>query len=568
MVKKLSTIEGETTRPLWNTTLGRITDKNAETYGHKTFLFATHQKREVSFAKLAERSRILASALLSSGLKYGDHVGVYLPNTVEHLELFLATARIGVPLVQLNLTYTPDELAAAAAFTDCRVIFIGSKLGPSSLDPHHKKLLAISKLERLIEVGSNKAPSADGRHISFTDFELSHKFNATTLAEAEKLVQPTSVMNIQFTSGTTGAPKAACLTHTGPINSAKICVDFMSMTAQDRLLNLGPLFHVLGSIAGFLVPFVAGAQLIFASEMFDPGAALAAMMSLSPTIMPGVPTMYIAIAELARQQGVAGKLKTLRTGFVGGASPNREVLMMMTNDLGMHAPAIGYGITEISLAGCGCRPEDTMEHKINTSGDGIDHVNLRVVDPKDPSKILPAGTRGELLVASYGVFVGYYKQPQKTADAIYTDENGTRWFRSGDEAIIGEDGYLQITGRIKDIIIRGGENIYPLEIENRLFNHPGVAEACVVGIPDRRYGEVVAAFLRPEAGTPRPRDDEEIRNWVREKLARQKAPKYVFWLGKDGLPAEFPKTGTGKLQKHVLREMGVRILEKSQRAKL
>lgn len=232
----------------------------------------------------------------------------------------------------------------------------------------------------------------------------------------------------------------------------------------------------------------------------------------------------------------------------------------------MTHPAVAYGITEVSMGTNCVRPEDSDVKKTGTVGRVFPHTTQKIVDPSDPSKVLPMGQRGEVLIASYGLFSGYYKQPAKTREALYIDNTGRRWFRSGDEGMFDPEGYCVITGRIKDIIIRGGENIYPTEIEQRLMQHESVVEACVVGLPDGRLGEVVAAFLRgeKEGGKKRRRpSDEEVRDWVREKLARQKAPRWVFWMGEQGLPGEFPKTGSGKYMKHVLREMGGRVLAES-----
>ena len=558
MAGTVSIVQGPKEPPLFNKTLGQIIDEQDILHSSKTFIHSTHQNRQVSYAELARRSRILARSMLRAGLQWGDHLGLFLPNNVEHCELFMAAGRIGLPVVSFNLTFTPQELAAAARFTDCKAVFICSEIEKRSLSDHIKQLLSVSDL-KVVQIGGAIRPGLQLQ--SYSQFELSDSNdNETDLREVERRVQPTSILNIQFTSGTTGAPKAAMLTHFGNVNMAAHCSRFItSSTSSDRLLVCTPLFHCMGSIGGLLNAFLAGSSVVFASPLFDASSALAALIAADVTIMIGVPTMFLAVSELAKSQHASNKITSLRTGFIAGAACSPEILATMKKALGL-TPAIGYGITEVSMGVTAAGPTASDEKKTSTCGTVLPHISVRVVDPKNPTRILPSGQRGELLISSFGLLQGYYKKPEKTAEAVIKDADGTKWLRSGDEAKIDGDGYVVITGRIKDIIIRAGENIYPAEIEQRLLSHPSVAEACVIGVPDAKYGEAVAAFLRPELSAARHAGDEEIRMWVRETLAWQKAPKHVFWLGEKGLPAEYPKTGSGKHQKHVLREMASMIL--------
>ncbi|KPI43419.1 putative acyl-CoA synthetase YngI [Cyphellophora attinorum] len=561
MTTDLSAVYGGDEPSLIHKTLGQLTDEQDEQYRAKTFLISTYQKRNVSYAELAHRSRVLAKALLSSDLQFGDHIGIFLPSCVEHIEIFLAAARVGLPIVSFNLTFTARELADAAAFTDCKAIFICSELGPRSFKEHISLLQSLPQLQHIIQVGNDVRESS--RCTPYARFSTQTPKPSIDLRIAEAQVSPTTTLNIQFTSGTTGRPKAALLTHHGMLNNAHFSSNFVNIGPNDISLQCAPLFHCLGTIGTFLMAFIRGGSLVIPSPGFDPAATLSAMIEYKATIMTGVPTMFLAVAEVAKKRGLAGKITSLRTGFVAGSPCSREHLDTMSTVLGMREPCIGYGITEVSMGTSGTHPDDSVEKRVATCGKAHPHISLRVVDKRDPSRILPRNQPGELLISSYGLFAGYYKQPEKTAEAIYTDrDNGMRWFRTGDEAKIDEEGFLIITGRIKDIIIRGGENIYPAEIEHRLAQHPRIAEACVLGLPDARYGEVVAAFLRPTDpilstqpdSTP---SNDEICSWVREKLARQKAPKHIFWLGQGVLSEvkEFPKTGSGKLQKHVLKEL-------------
>lgn len=567
MTPQLSFTKGGTTPALVNTTLGHVAAHNARQHGAKTYLYAPYQKRELTFSQLYARARSIAKALLATGLQYGDHVGIFLPNCSEHIEIFVACSIIGLPVVSFNLTFTSTELARAAAFVDAKAVFICPTLGSQKLDQHITQLLSLPLLKLLVHVGGQSHTTSSG-HVQQATYDTFVTPNSIVsdqdISRAASQVTPQSILNIQFTSGTTGFPKAVLLTHYGMLNNGYLCANALHAQPTDLVIGNGPLFHCMGSIGFFLFSFVAGASLIFPSPSFDPNAILDAVLHYSATVMNGVPTMFLALAETANKRGLAGKITTLRTGFVAGAPASREVVALMADVLGMHDPVIGLGMTEMSMATHTTCRDDPLEKRVSTCGRIMPHTSAKVVDQQDPSKILPVGERGELLFAGYGVCQGYYKQPAKTAEAIAVDEQGTKWLRTGDEAVFDADGFCKITGRIKDIIIRGGENVYPAEIEERLALLPGVAEACVIGVPDERYGEVVAAFLRadaPAAAVSRRPTDEQVRDWVREKLARQKAPRHVFWLGQGGMPEEFPKTGSGKHQKHILRELAAGVVK-------
>ena len=563
---QLSICHGETSSPLLNTTLGHVADENERRHGSRTHVYSPYQNHELTFSGLNSRSRLLAKSLLDVNLTHGDHIGLFLPNCYEHLEIFLAGGRIGLPVVSFNLTFTSEDLARAADFTNCKVVFICGAIGPRSLDQHIAKLLSLPKLTHLIELGPSVDVSSSGQvqRLGYETFITSPtRISNQDLSLAESRVRPTDILNIQFTSGTTGAPKAAQLTHYGMLNNGLISSYPLSVTSSDIILCAPPLFHCMGSIGSWLMAVVNSAAIIFPTPMFDAGAAVSCIQDYSVTVMHGVPTMFLALAEVARARSLAGRIKSLRTGFVAGSPVSAEVVALMADVLGMSAPIIGFGMTETSMATHGTRPTDPPAKQTSTVGLAFPHTSAKIVARDDLTHILPRGQRGELLISSYGLFPGYYRQPAATAATLVQDKDGRTWLRTGDEAAIDDEGYCIITGRIKDVIIRGGENIYPAEIEARLGQLPGVAEASVVGIPNERYGEVVGAFLRSsdgDDGQGRRPDDEQVREWVRQTLARQKAPAHVFWLGDRGLPAEFPKTGTGKHQKHILKEMAATLL--------
>lgn len=455
MSAKLSLTTGDTSLSLLNLTLGELTDQQESQWNSKTYLFSAHQKRQLTYSQLAQRSRHLARSLLSLGLRYGDRIGIFLPACVEHIELFLAAARIGLPIVSFNLTFTPVEFAEAATFTDCRAVFICPEIGPRSLK-EHIGLLARTNIEHLVQVGCES--TSGSKLISYAQFESISTNGPTDLKVAEALVGPASVINIQFTSGTTGRPKAAQITHYGALNNANVCRNAISAKPSDRFLQCTPLFHCMGNIGTFISSFISGGSIVFPSLGFDPAAALAAIIDLDATVIVGVPTMYLAIAEVAKKRSLSSRINSLRTGFVAGSPCSREILATMADVLRMQSPNIGYGITEMSMGVSMTSASDSDEKRVGTCGKALPNTTIKIVDKNDLTKILPRGQPGELLASGYGVFVGYYKQPEKTAEAIFIDSKGTRWLRTGDEAKIDGDGYLIITGRIKDIIIRGGEN--------------------------------------------------------------------------------------------------------------
>lgn len=331
----------------------------------------------------------------------------------------------------------------------------------------------------------------------------------------------------------------------------------MNLTPSDTLCCAPPLFHCFGLVLGFLAVFTHGASIVFPSDVFDAAAALNAISDERCTAIHGVPTMFEAILSLPRPANF--DCSSLRTGIVAGAPVPRPLMRRMISELNMTEFTSSYGLTEASPTCFNAFTTDTIERRLTTVGKILPHAKAKIINPRDGS-IVPIGHRGELCMSGYQVFSGYWNNPAKTEATMLRDPDGTVWLRTGDEASFDAEGYCSITGRFKDIIIRGGENIYPLEIEERLMAHPAILQASVVGLPDHHYGEVVAAFIVLEAGAQRP-SNENIWQWIWEKLGRHKAPKHVFVLGADpGLPKHMPQTGSGKVQKQVLRDLGKTLI--------
>ena len=342
------------------------------------------------------------------------------------------------------------------------------------------------------------------------------------------------------------------------INNGHLTFRRVGITSADTVICPAPLFHCIGIVVGFIAGLSVGACLVLPSEQFDPSATIEAITSTRATVVHGVPAMFVAMIDVVRKRNL--KLGTLRTGLCAGSTFPPQLAAQIENTLGMKRVSNALGMTELSPAAFLPQPTDDAQHRLFSVGKVMPHSAAKIIDPST-GKIVPIGARGELCVSGYNVCKGYLHNKEKTDEVMKTDADGVRWMHTGDECYFAEDGYCYITGRIKDIIIRGGENIYPGEIEARLVAHPAITEASVLGVADKKYGEAVACFLRvSDTKTGRP-GDEQVRQWVGEKLGRHKVPQYTFWIGDDGVGDDYPKTGSGKHQKFELRKIAERILE-------
>lgn len=393
-----------------------------------------------------------------------------------------------------------------------------------------------------------------------------------------QILHADEIVNIQFTSGTTSLPKAACLTHRSILNNGKSIGDRMLLTEQDIVCCPPPLFHCFGCILGYMATATHGSAIVFPTEAFDPYATLKSVQEEKCTALYGVPTMFIAELELLQNEKVAYTgFEHLRTGIAAGSSIPAELMRKLHKTLNLTELTICYGMTETSPVSAMTTTDDPLEKRIDSVGKLLPHVEAKVVSPTDPTKTLPVGQRGELIVHGYLVMKEYWGASDRTAEVMIADDSGKVWMHTGDEAEMDEDGYIKITGRIKDLIIKGGENIHPLEVENCIFGLEAVKEVSVVGLTDERYGEVVAAFVVKQEG--KSLTAEEVRGWVREKLSHHlgtllvfsrflryskkdeheadeeyAVPKYVFWVD------TYPKTASGKIQKFKLKEEGINLL--------
>jgi len=372
----------------------------------------------------------------------------------------------------------------------------------------------------------------------------------------DQSLQPTECINLQFTSGTTGNPKAAELTHIGILNNGIQIGDRMLLTPADVVCVPPPLHHCFGSVLGYMATVTHGSAIVFPSEAFDPLLSLRAVQDYGCTALYGVPTMFLAELELLSDGKVPRTgLGKLRTGIAAGSSVPSALMARLHSELNLTELTICYGMTETSPVSCMTTTDDPLEKRLDSVGRLLPHVKAKVVDPIDRSKILKVGERGELAVNGYLVMRGYWEDKDKTDEVLQSDENGLKWMFTGDEAEMGPDGYVKITGRIKDLIIRGGENIHPLEIENCLLGHPGVNGVSIVGIKDERYGEVVAAFVVKRHGQEAATTADSVRSFVKQRLSSHLVPKYVFFV------SDFPKTASGKIQKFKLKKTGEELVK-------
>jgi acyl-CoA synthetase (AMP-forming)/AMP-acid ligase II len=428
----------------------------------------------------------------------------------------------------------------------------------------------VPSLRTIVTVNNSDGPFDNLRGaIPFSD--ISRSYPSAEVGDVDLHLD--DIINIQFTSGTTSMPKAACLTHRNILNNGFFIGSRMGLTPKDIICCPPPLFHCFGCILGYMATATHGASIVFPSEAFNPEATLRAVQEESATALYGVATMFVAELELLANGTVPYKrFEHLRTGIAAGSSVPSTLMKKLHETLNLTGLTICYGMTETSPVSCMTTPDDPLEKRLDSVGRLLPHVEAKVVSVADRSHILPIGEKGELAVSGYLVMKGYWGDKERTEEvmAVERDEKTGEekvWMHTGDEALMTADGYVKITGRIKDLIIRGGENIHPLEVENVLFAHPAVSEVSVVGLPDEKYGECVAAFVIVHKGVvvdddahDRAEDGKEIlakaqlRAWVQEKLSHHLVPKYIFWS------TEYPKTASGKIQKFKLKEEGVKLV--------
>ncbi|KAF2824419.1 acetyl-CoA synthetase-like protein [Ophiobolus disseminans] len=559
-----SLVRGPTNLPLWHKTIGGLLEEQAQRHEGRTALVVPWQSIRCSFRDLQTRSEVTARALLAAGLQGGDMVAIMAGNRVEYIDFMLGAARVGCPLIVLNNTYTPSELISALERTSTKVLLIASSISRRSMTSHiegtHQVQAAgrLRHLKQIVVLPPTKQSSRSLTVMEYHNFlESGDDVSNKELQAAEEKVKDTDVVNVQFTSGTTGLPKAALLTHRNILNNGRFVGTRMHLTSTDIICCPPPLFHCFGLVMGFLNTLSHGASIVFPSDSFDASLTLNAIAAERCTALLGVPTMFIA--QLEKLASKPYQITSLRVGLASGAPVPISLQERLSRDMGISDVLIAYGMTEVSPVSTMMDVGDPKERKRGGLGTPLPHNTIKIVN--EENSIVPRGTRGEICSSGYALMRGYLDNPEATNQAMRRDGEGVLWMYTGDEGYIDEEGYAQITGRIKDMIIRGGENIFPAEIEERLLQHPVVAEVSVVGLPDDRYGEVVSAFIRLSEGEKKPMIA-DVQRWVGDTLGRHKVPVHVYWIGQHGVADDFPKTGSGKHQKHILRDIGRKLLQK------
>ncbi len=538
-------------------TIGNFFEKQVEKDPNRDFLVYPDRDLRFTYKQFDERVNMLAKGLLSLGIEKGDHVGIWAKNVPDWLTFMFATAKIGVVLITMNTAYKSHELeyvlkqsdmkalAIIDGFQDVDYLKILYDLVPE-LRTQERGYLKSGKfpfLKQVIYVGQEKHR---GMYNTNELMLLGKHTDDEKLLKVKKNLNNHDVINMQYTSGTTGFPKGVMLTHRNILNNGYYIGECQKFTEEDKLCLPVPLFHCFGIVLGVLAVVTHRGTLVML-ESFDPLLALAAVQKEKCTALYGVPTMFIA--EFSHPMFEMFDLSSLRTGIMAGSPCPIEAMKKVISDMHMEDITIAYGLTEASPVFTQTSVNDSVEKRVNTVGKAQPNIEVKIIDPETGETLGP-GQPGEICCRGYNVMKGYYNMPEKTDEAIENDG----WLHSGDLATCDEDGYYTIVGRIKDMIIRGGENIYPREIEEFIHTMPGVLDVQVVGIPDPKYGEIVGAFVIPENGSDIA--EEDIRDYALQQIARYKVPKHVF------IVEEFPLTTSGKIQKFKLREQAVELLNK------
>ena len=546
---------GTSAKPLLYETVGENLAKTIARWGDREALVARHQGLRWTYREFGGHVDDFAAGLLALGLNKGDRIGIWAPNCAEWAVTQYAAARAGLILVNVNPAYRRSELEYALNLVGCRALVTAAQfkssdyiamirdLAPEVATATAGKLRAarLPDLEILIRLGSDEAPG----FFNFWDVaKLGEPGDYEQLKTLAVELQPDDAMNIQFTSGTTGQPKGATLTHHNVLNNGFFVGEAIRTSHEDRICLPVPLYHCFGMVMGNLNCTSHGACMVYPGEGFDPQLTLATIEAERCTGLYGVPTMFIA--ELDHPAFKNFDLSSLRTGIMAGAACPTPVMKRVLSDMHMRDVTIAYGMTETSPVSFQSSPDDSLERRVSTIGRIHPHVEVKIVD--DEGRVVAPGVRGQLLTRGYSVMLGYWGDAARTAEAI--DDAG--WMHTGDLATIDAEGYGNIVGRVKDMVIRGGENVYPREIEEFLYRHPKIQDVQVFGVPDKRYGEELCVWMRLREGEKI--DHEEIVAFCKGEIAHYKVPRYVKVVD------EFPMTVTGKVQKFVMREMMIKEL--------
>lgn len=548
-MNKLSYVNGSSDKPLIGQTIGSFFDEACARHAEQEALVVRHQNVRLSYALLREKVDALACGLLRAGLMPGDRVGIWSQNNEEWVLTQFATAKIGLVLVTINPAYRRAELEYALNKVGCRALILSPAFKSSNYleilqdlapelahcAPGRLKAARLPTLDSVIRMGDDKTSGM---------FNFGELLKAPTraeldwLAEIGETLQFDDAVNIQFTSGTTGNPKGATLSHHNILNNGYFVGEAIKLREGDRLCIPVPLYHCFGMVMSNLACLTHGATMVFPAESFEPLAVLQTVAEEKCTALHGVPTMFIAVLD--HPDFDRYDHAQLRTGIMAGSPCPIEVMRRVIDKLNMSEVTIAYGMTETSPVSFQSGTDDPLERRVSTVGRVQPHCEVKIVDSE--GRIVPRGTPGELCTRGYSVMLGYWNDEAKTSEAI--DKAG--WMHTGDLATIDEEGYCNIVGRIKDMVIRGGENIYPREIEEFLYRHPKVRDVQVVGVPDRKYGEELCALIIVRDGEKL--GEAEVKDFCQGQIAHYKIPRYIRFVD------EFPMTVTGKIQKYQIRQ--------------
>ena len=522
--------------PLLGDTIGENLDAAVRRFPDRPALIDVPAGRRWSYAELAADVDALALGLLAAGVTVGDRVGIWAPNCAEWVLTQYATAKIGAVLVNINPAYRTSELEFVLNQSGARLLVAAQRLKTSDYAAMIAEVRPrCAALEQVVLLGTGEWDAL---------LETGRRADRGPLGAIE--LSADDPINIQYTSGTTGFPKGATLSHHNILNNGYFVGELCHYTHEDKICIPVPFYHCFGMVMGNLAATSHGAAMVIPAPAFDPVATLEAVQAERCTSLYGVPTMFIA--ELSVPDFGRFDLSSLRTGIMAGSPCPVEVMKQVIDRMGMSEVSICYGMTETSPVSTQTRVDDSIERRVATVGRVGPHIEVKVIDPAT-GRAVPRGTPGELCTRGYSVMLGYWRQPDKTAEVI----DAARWMHTGDLAVMDDDGYLSITGRIKDMVIRGGENIYPREVEEFLYTHPDILDAQVIGVPDAKYGEELMAWVRMRPGAT-PLTADALREFCLGKLAHYKIPRYVH------ITDEFPMTVTGKVRKVEMRERSTEIL--------
>ena len=551
-----SYVHGSAAAPLLGVTIGESLNRAAARFGDRDALISVHQGIRLSYSGLRQEVDRAARGLLRLGIERGDRVGIWSPNRAEWVITQFAAAKVGAILVNINPAYRRRELEfalnhagvtaliAARAFRKTDYVEMLTELMPELASGPRGPLVTdrIPSLRHLIYLGADPQPGAT----AWSEFiALGDEVDQSALVARERILQFDDPVNIQYTSGTTGVPKGATLSHHNILNNGYFVGEMLHYTEADRICVPVPFYHCFGCVMGNLAAVTHGAAVVVPAESFEPEATLRAIDNHQCTSIYGVPTMFIA--QLEHPSFGQFRLDSLRTGIMAGAPCPIEVMKQVIDRMHVPQVTICYGMTETSPVSFQSGVDDPIDARVSTVGRIHPHLECKIIDP-DTGAIVPRGTAGELCTRGYAVMLGYWDSPAATAASV----DAARWMHTGDLAVMRDDGYVNIAGRLKDMIIRGGENISPREIEEFLYAHPKISEVQIIGVPDMKYGEEVCAWIRLRDGQQA--TEEDVREYCRGQIASYKIPRYIRFT------TEFPTTVTGKMQKFRMREISIEEL--------